>query len=769
MTGRLIRTCVPCLICVLLVQSALAAEWQWSVSVDSVTSWETNDHPRAFLWIPSNCRRVRAVVLGQHNMIEEPLLEHPAFREALAELGFAAVWVTPGIDLGFNADTGVGAHFEALLSALAIESGYEELATVPVVPVGHSASSGFPWAFAVWKPERTLAALSVSGSFPWFKRPSAPTPDIAGLVTLGDYEGAANRLLDGSKLRAARPQLLLSAIGEMGGGHFDTSDRKVAYIALYLKKAAQYRLGADGRLRHIDPTREGWLVDRWRQNDQPKAPPGPVGGYVGDPGEAFWFFDEELARATESFQAYQRGLKAQLLGYVQDGKVVEQNPKLHEQVRLRFLPLEDGISFKLSAAYLDTVPPGRPEWWTGLKAGSPIAHGDGPITITRICGPVVQTGPDTWQVRFDRLGMNNRKRSNSIWLFASNPGDDEYKRSVQQAQMIIPLPNKAGREQRITFPPIADQPVGARSLKLHAASDAGLPVRYYVREGPAEIKGDTLEFTALPPRARLPVRVTVVAWQYGRSIEPKVRTAESVERSFNIGTGPAVDLSPVWEKATQAIRAVEAAEAEKAARAAREAEAAPNAVSFNICKALGMRPSDLAGAEARVGHWNNIRDLGRDSTVVLDNVLDKSGRLVPGMTVAVIGGATPQGSFDYSSDEKASENDARLFNGLFDADQGRPTVIKVKNIPYARYDVYFYRDDDGDQRAGKFTIGKAERIARGGQGKPEKDGTGYAEGSNYVKFENLSGADLEASFTAVGAGDRVMRNKVVGFQIVERK
>jgi hypothetical protein len=30
----------------------------------------------------------------------------------------------------------------------------------------------------------------------------------------------------------------------------------------------------------------------------------------------------------------------------------------------------------------------------------------------------------------------------------------------------------------------------------------------------------------------LPIKVTVVAWQWGRSSEPKLKTAEPVERSF---------------------------------------------------------------------------------------------------------------------------------------------------------------------------------------------------------------------------------------------
>ena len=110
------------LICLLLLSiggSVTAAEWQWSAPVESVVSSETSDHPRAFLWIPPTCRQVRGVVVGQHNMEEEPILEHPTFRAVLSELGFAEVWVTPGWDLFFRFDKGAGEQFNAMMEALA--------------------------------------------------------------------------------------------------------------------------------------------------------------------------------------------------------------------------------------------------------------------------------------------------------------------------------------------------------------------------------------------------------------------------------------------------------------------------------------------------------------------------------------------------------------------------------------------------------------------------------------------------------------------------
>ncbi|MEO7099576.1 MAG: hypothetical protein ABI162_09470, partial [Luteolibacter sp.] len=448
------------LIVPLSTQSARAAEWQWSAPIESTISSENKDHPRAFLWIPPNCGHLRGVVIGQHNMEEEPIFEHPKFRAAMSTLGFAEIWVTPGFDLFFRFDQGAGEHFETMMKALAAQSGYGELQYVPVAIIGHSAAASSPWNFAAWNPKRTLAVMSVSGQWPYYK--DANTPDwgdrtvdgVPGLVSMGEYEGAAGRAGVGLGQRQEHPMTALSMLANPGAGHFDVSDAKVAYLALYLKKAAQYRLpdqvplDRPTELKSIDPTKNGWLADRWRKNDGPKAPAAPVGKYAGDAKDAFWFFDEELAKATETFEANYRGKKADLAGYLQEDAVVEQNPNTHQQVTLKFHPLADGISFKLNGTFLDTVPEGRPEGWTGLPKGSPVTHanGGGPVVISRICGPVVQTAADTWAIHFDRIGMTNRKRSNEIWLLASHPGDAEYRRAVQQSVLHFPLHNDQGAD-----------------------------------------------------------------------------------------------------------------------------------------------------------------------------------------------------------------------------------------------------------------------------------------------------------------------------------
>ena len=530
-----------------LVSSASGAVWQWSVPAPTPDGKEQS---RAFLWIPENCQRVRGLVFGHHNMEEEALLEHPAFRAAMAEIGFAAVWVAPTFDRNFRYDQGAGERLDALLRELAERSGYDELAAAPIVPVGHSAAASMPWYMAAWKPERIVAGISFSGQWPYVPDPQhAPQvvgvniDTVPGLVTLGEYEWADQRMGDGLKTRAAHPTLPLSALGCPADGHFFMTDEKAEFLALYLKKAAAHRLpetppsdGAPVALTPIDATRSGWLADRYRLGQDPTAPAAPVADYAGDRAHAFWFFDGELARAAEAFQARHRG-RPVLLGFVQEGAVVPQKNGTHQQVTIPFRPEADGFTFRLGGAFLDTVPEGRPEKWANRKAGEaiePPAAGGPAIEIRRITGPIRHLSGDTWELCFNRASFLEDRRGNEAWLAAVWPGDGVSKQAIQQAMLSIPRRHGSGAPQSIRFDAPETVSLGAGELKLRAEADSGLPVRFFVREGPAEVEGDTLRFTAPPPRTKFPVTVTVVAWQFGRGTEPRVRSAEPVVRTIRV-------------------------------------------------------------------------------------------------------------------------------------------------------------------------------------------------------------------------------------------
>jgi len=524
-----------------IAASAPAAEWQWSVPMGK---------GRAFLWIPPQCKQLRAVVVAQNNMIEQGILEHPDFRKMLAEEGIGEVFIAPPFEFIFRFDKDAGERFNDVMKRLAEASGYSELNFAPVVPLGHSACASFPWNFAAWNPGRTLAVLSVHGDAPLTKYTGCgqPNPDwgnrtldgVPGLMVMAEYEWGdsefgVDRLGPALNYRRQHPKAPIAMLAEPGNGHFNYSDELVNYLAMFVRKAAQERLpkkmSADQPLvlKPIDPAK-GWLVERWHLNQPRQFKPAPVAKYQGDPTQAFWCFDKEMALATQNYMADQPGKLPQLLS-VTDGQSPLENG-CGEPVEPRFVPDADGVTFHLKTAFMDFVPTnGNAVRWAYSAAGTKLGHasGGGPIQLHKIVGPAIQTGTNTFQFAMNRVNSTEDRRNFDIWVWASHPGDAKYKSMVQQAMIRVPQ-NTEGREQKISFPEISDVKAGAKSLQLNATSDAGTKVYYYVLEGPAEVDGATLKFTLIPPRARFPVKVSVVAWQHG--LPGKVQTAVPVTREF---------------------------------------------------------------------------------------------------------------------------------------------------------------------------------------------------------------------------------------------
>lgn len=520
------------------VAKVAAAPWQWSVEIKELISEETNAHPSAYLWIPENCKQVRAVIIGQHNMTEETIFEHPEFRKNMGKLGIAEIWITPGIDQRWDVTKGTQQIFETMMKNLSEVSGYTELEFAPVIPIGHSAMATYPWNFAAWNPERTLAVLSIHGDSPrthltgygranldWGTR---TIEGIPSLMVMGEDEWWEDRLITSFDYRREYRNAPLSFLADAGHGHFDISDELIDYLSLFLKKTVEYRLpehsSLDAPIQLIPvEAKNGWLADRWRKNEKPTAEAASYDKYKGDRNHAFWYFDKEMADATEKYYANERGKTEQYIGFEQKGKLITFNPKSHVRMFPSFQPEADGVTFHLKAVYTDT-----------LRNEYSKEHSTHPIRMSRICGPVEVVNDTTFTVRFYRMGLDNPKRTGGICLMASVKQDHKYRSAVQQVEIRIPYRNKEGISQRIIFPKLSDVKASVKEISLNGTADSGLPVYYYVKEGPAEIKGDKLVLTKIPPRAKFPVKVTVVAWQYGRSGEPKVQTAEAVEQSFYI-------------------------------------------------------------------------------------------------------------------------------------------------------------------------------------------------------------------------------------------
>lgn len=438
-----------------------AAEWQWSTQIRTFVSAETNDYPRAFLWIPANCKQVRAVVVGNHNMLEEGIMEHPTFRKQMAKLGIAELWITPGLNQTWEPNKeDAQAAFDEMMNSLAEISGYSELKFAPIIPIGHSAMSTFPWNFAAQNNERTLAVLSIHGDAPstnltGYGRKNLDWANlkidgIPGLMVEGEYEWWEARVQPALDYKKSHPKSCISFLCDAGCGHFDYSEQLIDYLCLFIEKAVKCRLpkyislNKPVELIPVNPE-NGWLADRWHIDSIPSAKSASYVDYKGDKTNAFWYFDKEMTQKTELIYARQRSKKEQYIGFVQNDNLLSFDTKSHARINAKFEPATDGLTFYVNVVFTDT-----------LRTKTVNEHAKGKPVITRICGPVEKVNDSTFTVRFYRMGLNNTKRTADIWLIAANDGDKNYKSTVQQLNIRIPYRNTIGKEQQITFDSIPD-------------------------------------------------------------------------------------------------------------------------------------------------------------------------------------------------------------------------------------------------------------------------------------------------------------------------
>ena len=527
-------------VCVTQIAAASAvrgAEWQFSID-------NPNGKGRTFLWIPPTCQQVRGVILAQQVILEKPALEDPAIRQAAADENLAIALVVPGC-IGDYDEKGKGAAtLQKILDGLADVSGYTEISLAPLLPMGHSGGAIFAWNTAYWQPYRCFGVVGLKSApiHPPAYDSKSNVDGVPILCVTGQYEswGVKNHPADwhwhwvrGTLLefRAIGVEPLMSELVEPGVTHFGWDDDLARYVAMFIRKAAHYRIPAGEQipglpvgLNHL-PLASGWLTDPTFLT-APRYPAAPYEQYTGDQSLAFWHLDEELARANEAYGAKHKGKELQEVTFVQDGKPVP-TAWLEE---LKFAPEGDGLTVKVAADFLKTTPPEM-----SFPKPRELGHAAGPIRFRLIGGwhgSGEQTAPDEFRLKLDRFFF--ARPWGSLMVMAYQPGDEKYAYAEQAAGLKFPPKNTNGKPQQIAFEAIPDQAAGTASVPLRAVSDSGLPVEFCVIDGPAEIEGNTLKFTAIPPRAKMPVKVTVNAYQWGRSIEPLVQSAEPVQRTFLI-------------------------------------------------------------------------------------------------------------------------------------------------------------------------------------------------------------------------------------------
>lgn len=527
----------------LLCRGLSAQVYQYAAAAKDVRGREIT----AYLWIPPQADRVRGVLVGGSTLMEPEFAKDPIIRRACAAESLAVVYFFPSLDALFNyRERNSGVLLQKALGDLARISGYGEIATAGLFSYGHSVGTIFARNVAFWNPDRCFGVLLFKGGmgFP-ANDPEASVLGVPILSVKGQFEefgpGPSGVLRDFEdretawkttragllRLRRRDDRFLLSLLVEPGATHFAWSERVARYVALFIRKAAQRRIpdrppGAEkpGGLIPIDP-QSGALSDG-NLGEAGAAPAAAYADFRGGAAEAFWHLDLELAEANDAFHAGMFEKRPQFVTFTdpKSGKTI----LVGHDLRLRLGACWVGPdTFQVAGTFLDHAPDKYP------KVEGRVGHAPGPIRFRAFGGAIEQVGPDTF-----RVSPDGRQRIRAD-ILAYHPGDATYRYAEQQGRIRLPERLAKGEPQRISFPTIGRVKAGDLPLRLRATSDAGLTVRYYVESGPAVVEREVLRLAEVPKRAAYPLRVTVVAYQYGRAVEPIVQSAEPVRQVILVG------------------------------------------------------------------------------------------------------------------------------------------------------------------------------------------------------------------------------------------
>jgi hypothetical protein len=539
-SARRLGAALPGCAVLLLLCSALRAEvYQYAAPVRTVDGKDAT----AFLWVPPEADRLRGALVGGQILMEQPFACDPQIRKACAEEKLAIVFFSPPIDAVFDyRNRNSGGLLEKALDDLAELSGYRELAKAPLFPFGHSVSSLFATRVVYWSPGRCFGALPFKGGLPSSDDPNATLAGVPILVIKGQFEefgpGPSGVLRDFEDREAAWKGMreiiaglrekderhLIAYLVEPGASHFAWSERTAPYAARFIRMCARQRIPdwpADAagpvRCNAVDPATGARTSAAVGQ----EALAATAGEFTGDRKRNFWHFDAELAKRADTLHEGLAGKRPQFVTFADAG--TGRPVFVGHDLRLKLSPTWVGPdTFKVAGVFLDKAPDKYPQ------VEGQVGHAAGAVTFRLFAGTAVQTAADTFRVAPDGRGRIRAE------VLAFHPGDATYRYAEQQGRVTVPDKLMSGRGQKITFPPVETMQAGGAGVKLAATSDAGLPVRYYVESGPAVVEGDMLKPAEIPARAKWPMRISVVAYQYGSAIEPLVQSAESARQVIRL-------------------------------------------------------------------------------------------------------------------------------------------------------------------------------------------------------------------------------------------
>ena len=484
----------------------------------------------AYLWIPEQCNKVRGLLVMGQNIPEELLACHPSIRKVCSENDLGIVYCLPSY---LVAETDPKWTVDALqrhLDHLAEVSGYDEVKHVPWIPLGESMHKIMVRKLLEGAPNRCIAGVFLNETETGYTNRLTPVLMSVGASHEWNQEKGDLREIwrDPSyftpffDLMKKSPDWPVSLLVDPMGGHFDAREQVVHILAEYIDAAAKARLPeqAGEPLKPVN-LKSGFQAGIPIMGYQAVSPLPFSSTNEGTSPHLNWYFNKDLARDAIALASVDWNAKTQIPDFLDpQGNFVS----MVKSGIPRPVPVEteeDGVTFTLKGALL----PALPEGFVG--AGEPLASTPGEPIVEWLSGPIVPLGHGKFRVSEDRTGANGG------WVTIRKEAAAGVRGAMEPGGLGIP-DNRHGKPQTISFDPIDDVPAGTKEKPLHAVSDSGMKVRFFVNAGPAVLHGDKLLFTPIPPLTRYPVSVTVTAWQRGRSTEPQIQEAKSVTQTFRI-------------------------------------------------------------------------------------------------------------------------------------------------------------------------------------------------------------------------------------------
>jgi hypothetical protein len=506
------------------------------------TQWSDSSKTNAtlYLWIPEQCVKLKGLLIMCTNVPEQMLVGHPAIRKVCAENNLGIIWSTPsfmnfrktvkdGKTLNMALEYGTNVAFlQSLLNGLATTSGYEEVATVPWLPMGESGHLLMVDALMEHSPERCIAGIFIKNNHLPPHNRVTPTLTIYGSSQEWGQDKVDMRLRwngidkDYQSIltqRQLNPNWPLSYVIDGTSGHFDCSEKIVQYMATYIDAVTKARVTDNNSLKPLVLT-DGFLADLpvpGHENKPIKKFNAADTAYISSP----WYLNTTLAQQAQNIAHINWKAATQLPAFqLADGTIA---PFIFNGIS-KVIPTQtedDGITFTVKGIMLAQMPD------SFITAKQPLpAVKEAPVTEW-VSGQFKPLGNNRFQIMLDRSWPNTAN-----YLGVRQKGNDSLRPIFQPGGLTLPR-NTQGKPQKITFNSIADVKAGKKSIELAATSDAGLPVQYYVVAGPAIIENNQLVFTKIPPRAKYPLAVTVAAWQWGNA-KLGIKMAEIVKQTFYI-------------------------------------------------------------------------------------------------------------------------------------------------------------------------------------------------------------------------------------------